>query len=177
MPRHRLFQIPFLIAALTSMMLVVAVACGSSSEATQAPSEGSSDTSVPAATAVPATVVPASAKPEGKLTIALTDLGNETPSVWQEFAFGKSYMRFMFDALTGTNDEGEVDKTTGAAMDWSMSPDAINWTFKIRDNIKFHNGDALTAEDVKFSIGLMTSEDSVASVSYTHLTLPTSDLV
>ena len=163
MPRHRLFQIPFLIAALTSMMLVVAVACGSSSEATQAPSEGSSDTSVPAATAVPATVVPASAKPEGKLTIALTDLGNETPSVWQEFAFGKSYMRFMFDALTGTNDEGEVDKTTGAAMDWSMSPDAINWTFKIRDNIKFHNGDALTAEDVKFSIGLMTSEDSVAS--------------
>ena len=165
MSSHRFFRIPFLIAALTSMMLVVAVACGSSSdsETTQAPDGGTSDTSVPVATSAPATSVPASTKPEGKLTIALTDLGNETPSVWQEFAFGKSYMRFIFDSLTGTNDEGEVDKTTGAAIDWSMSSDAINWTFTLRDDIEFHNGDPLTAEDVKFSIALMTSEDSVAS--------------
>ena len=165
MSSHRFFRIPFLIAALTSMMLVVAVACGSSSdsETTQAPDGGTSDTSVPVATSAPATSVPASTKPEGKLTIALTDLGNETPSVWQEFAFGKSYMRFIFDSLTGTNDEGEVDKTTGAAIDWSMSSDAINWTFTLRDDIEFHNGDQLTAEDVKFSIALMTSEDSVAS--------------
>ena len=165
MSSHRFFRIPFLIAALTSMMLVVAVACGSSSdsETTQATNGGTSDTSVPVATSAPATSVPASTKPEGKLTIALTDLGNETPSVWQEFAFGKSYMRFIFDSLTGTNDEGEVDKTTGAAIDWSMSSDAINWTFTLRDDIEFHNGDPLTAEDVKFSIALMTSEDSVAS--------------
>ena len=165
MSSHRFFRIPFLIAALTSMMLVVAVACGSSSdsETTQATNGGTSDTSVPVATSAPDTSVPASTKPEGKLTIALTDLGNETPSVWQEFAFGKSYMRFIFDSLTGTNDEGEVDKTTGAAIDWSMSSDAINWTFTLRDDIEFHNGDPLTAEDVKFSIALMTSEDSVAS--------------
>ena len=165
MSSHRFFRIPFLIAALTSMLLGVAVACGSSSdsETTQATNGGTSDTSVPVATSAPATSVPASTKPEGKLTIALTDLGNETPSVWQEFAFGKSYMRFIFDSLTGTNDEGEVDKTTGAAIDWSMSSDAINWTFTLRDDIEFHNGDPLTAEDVKFSIALMTSEDSVAS--------------
>ena len=165
MSRHRFFGIPFLIAALTSLMLVVAVACGSSSESevTQESSSKPSATSVPVATSAPATSVPASAKSEGKLTIALTDLGNETPSVWQEYAFGKAYMRFLFDSLTGTNDEGEVDKTTGAAKDWSMSADAINWTFTLRDDIKFHNGDPLTAEDVKFSIALMTSEDSVAS--------------
>ena len=165
MSRHRFFGIPFLIAALTSLMLVVAVACGSSSESevTQDSSGKASATSVPVATSAPAASVPASAKSEGKLTIALTDLGNETPSVWQEYAFGKAYMRFLFDSLTGTNDEGEVDKTTGAAKDWSMSADAINWTFTLRDDIKFHNGDPLTAEDVKFSIALMTSEDSVAS--------------
>ena len=165
MSRHRFFGIPFLIAALTSLMLVVAVACGSSSESevTQDSSGKASATSVPVATSAPAASVPASAKSEGKLTIALADLGNETPSVWQEYAFGKAYMRFLFDSLTGTNDEGEVDKTTGAAKDWSMSADAINWTFTLRDDIKFHNGDPLTAEDVKFSIALMTSEDSVAS--------------
>ncbi|RUA29146.1 MAG: hypothetical protein DSY78_13475, partial [Chloroflexi bacterium] len=109
------------------------------------------------------TEVPAMVKPEGKLTIAITDMGNETPTVWQEFAFGKAYMRFLYDALTGTNDAGEVDKNNGAAKEWSMTPDARKWTFILRDNIKFHNGDTLTAEDAKFSIGLVTSEDSITS--------------
>ncbi|MDA0263976.1 MAG: ABC transporter substrate-binding protein [Chloroflexi bacterium] len=162
MARHRMLRVPFLIAVLTATMLIVAVACGSSSESTEAPSGGSTATGVPVATAA-ATSVPAAAKPEGKLTIAITDMGNETPSVWQEFAFGKAYMRFLFDPLTGTNDAGEVDKTSGAAKEWSMSPDARKWTFTLRDNIKFHNGDPLTAEDVKFSIGLVTSEDSITS--------------
>ena len=166
MVRHRLFRVPFLIAVLTATMLVVAVACGSSAEPTtappaQAPSSGSSATSVPVPTSAP--TVPAVVKPTGKLTIAITDMGNETPSVWQEFAFGKAYMRFLYDALTGTNDAGELDKTTGAAKEWSMSSDAREWTFILRDNIEFHNGDQLTAEDAKFSIGLVMSEDSTAT--------------
>ena len=167
MAKHRLFRFPFLTAVLAATMLVVAVACGSSADptaepASQPPSSGSSSGSAPVPTAVP-TSPPAVVKPEGKLTIAITDMGNETPSVWQEFAFGKAYMRFLFDSLTGTNDAGEVDKTTGAAKEWSMSPDAMKWTFIFRDDIKFHNGDPLTAEDAKFSIGLVTSEDSITS--------------
>ncbi|NQW23020.1 MAG: ABC transporter substrate-binding protein [SAR202 cluster bacterium] len=155
MAKHRIFRIPFILALITAMTLLVAVACGSSDE----PEDTGTTSGV--ATVVP-TAMPA-AKPTGKLTIALTDLGNETPSVWQEFAFGKAYMRFMFDALTGTNDAGDVDKANGAAKDWSMSADAMTWTFNLRDNINFHNGDNLTAEDVKFSVKLMTSADSVAS--------------
>jgi peptide/nickel transport system substrate-binding protein len=169
MAKHRLLGIPFLIAVLTAIMLVVSVACGSSAEPTAEPASqpasqpASSSGGAPAPTAVPATSPPTAVKPSGKLTIAITDMGNETPSVWQEFAFGKAYMRFLYDALTGTNDAGEVDKTTGAAKEWSMSSDARKWTFILRDNIKFHNGDQLTAEDAKFSIGLVTSEDSITS--------------
>ena len=96
-------------------------------------------------------------------------MGNETPTVWQEFAFGKAYMRFLYDPLTGTNDAGEVDKTAGAAKDWTMSADAKTWTFILRDNIKFHNGDQLGAEDVKFSVGLVISEDSITSYKSTVL--------
>ncbi len=167
MVRHRTIRIPFMISVFAALMLVVAVACGSSSTATtaaptSAPPSGSSSTDVPVPTAEP-TAMPEVVKPEGKLTIAITDMGNETPTVWQEFAFGKAYMRFLYDALTGTNDAGEVDKTTGAAKEWTMSPDARTWTFILRDNIKFHNGDILTAEDAKFSIGLVTSEDSITS--------------
>ena len=170
MTRYRLFRIPFIVATLTAFMLILASACSSSSDSVESTSSSASATSVPAAsaTSVPAaaataTSVPAVVKPQGKLTVALTDLGNETPSVWQEYAFGKSYMRMLFDAFNGTNDAGEMDKGTGASKEWSMSEDAQTWSFTLRENIKFQNGDPLTAEDIKFSIGLMTSEDSVAS--------------
>ncbi|SVB06828.1 uncharacterized protein METZ01_LOCUS159682, partial [marine metagenome] len=168
MTRYRLLRIPFIVAILTAFMLILASACSSSSDSVESTSSSASATSVPAAsaTSVPAakaTSVPAVVKPQGKLTVALTDLGNETPSVWQEYDFGKSYMRMLFDAFNGTNDAGEMDKGTGASKEWSMSEDAQTWSFTLRENIKFHNGDPLTAEDVKFSIGLMTSEDSVAS--------------
>ena len=167
MTRYRLFRIPFIVATLTAFMLILASACSSSSDSVESTSSSASATSSSApATSVPAakaTSVPAVVKPQGKLTVALTDLGNETPSVWQEYAFGKSYMRMLFDAFNGTNDAGEMDKGTGASKEWSMSEDAQTWSFTLRENIKFHNGDPLTAEDIKFSIGLMTSEDSVAS--------------
>ena len=32
-----------------------------------------------------------------------------------------------------------------------MSPDGLSYTFLLRPNIKFHNGDPVTADDVKFS--------------------------
>ena len=155
MTRRRLLRIPFIFATLVASILILASACSSSSDSAESTTSGSSasSVSVPAATTAPATSVPAVVKPQGKLTVALTDLGNETPSVWQEYAFGKAYMRMMFDAFNGTNDAGEMDKGNGASKEWSMSEDAMTWSFTLRENIKFHNGDPLTAEDVKFSIG------------------------
>ncbi|NLS44296.1 MAG: ABC transporter substrate-binding protein [Firmicutes bacterium] len=38
------------------------------------------------------------------------------------------------------------------ATDWSVSPDGLKHTFKLRRGVKFHNGDELTAEDVVFSM-------------------------
>jgi peptide/nickel transport system substrate-binding protein len=37
------------------------------------------------------------------------------------------------------------------AESWTVSPDQIAYEFKLREGLKFHNGDAFTAEDVKFS--------------------------
>ena len=38
------------------------------------------------------------------------------------------------------------------AESWSMSPDGLVYDFVLRKGVKFHNGDAVTAEDVKFSL-------------------------
>src|SRR5260370_27148626 len=41
--------------------------------------------------------------------------------------------------------------TPSLAESWTMSPDGRNYDFKLRENLRFHNGDSFTAEDVKFS--------------------------
>src|SRR5215471_20357885 len=37
------------------------------------------------------------------------------------------------------------------AESWMVSPDQLVYEFKLREGLKFHNGDPFTAEDVKFS--------------------------
>jgi peptide/nickel transport system substrate-binding protein len=103
------------------------------------------------------------AAPQGQLAIALPDFGNQVPVPWQEFAFGKSYMRLIYTALVGTTDAGELSPDSGAAKKWEMTPDGRTWTFWLRDNITFYNGDPLTAEDVKFSLEKMMAPEAVAS--------------
>jgi peptide/nickel transport system substrate-binding protein len=41
--------------------------------------------------------------------------------------------------------------TPSLAESWTLSPDQTIYDFKLREGLKFHNGDAFTAEDVKFS--------------------------
>jgi peptide/nickel transport system substrate-binding protein len=108
------------------------------------------------------TIVSAAA-PQGQLVIALPDFGNQVPVPWQEFAFGKSYMRLIYTALVGTTDDGKLSPDSGAAKKWDMAPDGRTWTFWLHDNITFQNGDPLTAEDVKFSLEKMIGPQSVAS--------------
>ena len=38
------------------------------------------------------------------------------------------------------------------AESWTESPDGLTYEFKLRRGLKFHNGDPLTTEDVKFSL-------------------------
>ena len=41
--------------------------------------------------------------------------------------------------------------TPSLAESWKVSPDERVYEFKLREGLKFHNGDPFTAEDVKFS--------------------------
>src|SRR4051812_23593584 len=42
------------------------------------------------------------------------------------------------------------------AESWTESEDGLSYEFKLRPNLKFHNGDPLTTEDVKFSFDRYT---------------------
>ena len=43
------------------------------------------------------------------------------------------------------------------ATDWSISPDGLKYTFKLRANVKWHDGAAFTSDDVAFSIETLKS--------------------
>src|SRR6266567_7580377 len=53
--------------------------------------------------------------------------------------------------------DGLVKPMPGNAMapslaeSWTMSKDGLTYEFVLRKGVKFHNGDVMTAEDVKFS--------------------------
>src|SRR5262249_56712102 len=58
----------------------------------------------------------------------------------------------------------------GLAESWTASEDALTYEFVLREGAKFHNGDDVTAEDVKFSFeryrgsGRHVLKDRVAAV-------------
>ena len=61
------------------------------------------------------------------------------------------YMIFyaLHDALVKPMPAGL--NTPSLAESWTMSKDGRTWEFALRRNARFHNGDPVTAEDVKFS--------------------------
>jgi len=56
----------------------------------------------------------------------------------------------LYDTLVYPQPDGSV--VANVAESWEISPDSLQYIFKIREGIKFHDGSELTAEDVKFSM-------------------------
>ena len=65
--------------------------------------------------------------------------------------FGWVVMRYGLGECLTKFDE-KMNIVSWLAESWSTSEDHLTWTFKIRDGVKFSNGDPLTAEAVKSSI-------------------------
>ena len=57
--------------------------------------------------------------------------------------------RTLYDTLTQRTWDGKM--VPGVATSWKAIPPST-WEFKIRKGVKFHNGEPLTASDVKFSL-------------------------
>src|SRR5690606_9837947 len=49
----------------------------------------------------------------------------------------------MHETLVRQDDEGELQPSL--ATSWEVSPDNLTWTFKLRENVKFHDGTPFNA--------------------------------
>ncbi len=56
----------------------------------------------------------------------------------------------IYEGLVKPDKDGDL--VEAVASSYSVSDDAKVYTFTLRDGVKFHNGNAVTAEDVKYSI-------------------------
>ncbi|AGH96452.1 ABC transporter substrate-binding protein [Pseudobdellovibrio exovorus] len=61
------------------------------------------------------------------------------------------YNRYVQDSLCD-NDYNTWAYTPRLAESWTVSPNGLEFTFKLRKGATFHNGDPVTAADVKFSL-------------------------
>ena len=86
---------------------------------------------------------------QGVLKVGVTNFA-DTLEPTQNY-FGWVVMRYGLGECLSKFDE-KMNVQPWLAESWSISDDHLTWTFKIRDGVKFSNGNALTAEAVKASL-------------------------
>ncbi len=64
----------------------------------------------------------------------------------------------MYEPLAHRDQNAQL--TPALAVSWGVTSDPTVWEFKLRPNVKFHNGNALTADDVVFSINRARGDKS-----------------
>lgn len=82
----------------------------------------------------------------------LTAMPKMDPGVGSDFGASTLFVN-IYDPLVMPTKDGSVEPWI--ATDWSVSEDGLTWTFKIRDDVKFHSGNPLTAKDVVYTMNRM----------------------
>src|ERR1700674_3329663 len=89
---------------------------------------------------------------KGTLVFAVESLSAQTLDPILELRPGNAtYQAAMYDSLVGF-DIAKGGVGPGVAERWVLSENGLAWTFYLRAGQRFHNGDPLTAFDVKFSL-------------------------
>jgi glutathione transport system substrate-binding protein len=70
-----------------------------------------------------------------------------------------SVQQAMLEGLLGSDEEGKIINLL--AEDHSVSNDALEYTFKLRQGVKFHDGEAFNAEAVKANFERIMKDDSL----------------
>ncbi|MEY2399428.1 MAG: peptide/nickel transport system substrate-binding protein [Actinomycetota bacterium] len=122
------------VAAVVLAASLVAGACGSSDKKSSGSSSGGK-----VSTATP--------KPGGKLVMGVeAEVDGFDPTQNRMDVTGLTYASIVYDSLGAFGKDGKVHPYLAESIDHNA--DYTQWTVKLRPNVKFSNGDPLTADDV-----------------------------
>jgi peptide/nickel transport system substrate-binding protein len=166
-----------LLAAGTVMAVVVA-ACSqgaSPAPATQAPATEAPATQAPATEAPSATAAPSESaaagtpKAGGTIVVALSGDINRTDPALVDDANSTWVAQQVEEGLVTLKPGTAGEIVPSLATEWSISPDGLQYTFKIREGVKFHDGTPLDAAAVKYNFDRwMTIPKSYVDLGYTY---------
>ena len=87
----------------------------------------------------------------GEITVGIAQDLDDSLDPHQTVAAGTREVLFnIFEGLVKPNSDGEM--IPAVAEKYELSEDGTMYTFTLRDGVKFHNGQTVTAEDVVYSI-------------------------
>lgn len=72
-------------------------------------------------------------------------------------------LKDLFEGLTIFDAAGKI--APGAAESWSISPDGLTYTFKLRPNAKWSNGDPVVADDFVYSFRRLENPKEAAGLA------------
>jgi ABC-type transport system substrate-binding protein len=107
-------------------------------------------------------VVPAFAQPAGTLVVGLVaEPVNLDPAQVTDLNSNRVGRRIVETLVTFPEEKTEV--VPGLAESWTISKDGLQYTFKLRKGITFHDGTSFNAASVKFSIERQINPDHPAN--------------
>jgi peptide/nickel transport system substrate-binding protein len=99
--------------------------------------------------------------PSGTLTLAIPNFNREGFDRGLTSTVDMAYNGNHQDALIGTAPNGELAPERGLAESWKMSADGRTLTLSLRKNVRWHDGQPLTADDIVFTIERSRAKDTV----------------
>jgi peptide/nickel transport system substrate-binding protein len=106
----------------------------------------------------------ANAKPEGSLTVAVATFGNERWLPHLYVGAEDVVLKPMYENLL-SRDAKTGELTPMLAERWQVLDGGRAWRFHIRKGVRFHSGDVLTAEDVRFTFATLARDGSANSLA------------
>ena len=101
---------------------------------------------------------------------AMANAGYPAPYLASSKGSGYAVVQYIFDTLVWKDDTGFINYLTES---YSVSDDNKTYTFKLRPDVTFNDGEPFTAEDVKFTFDYMTEHPyswvSTASIKETRV--------
>jgi len=119
--------------------------------------------------------------PDAQLTVAVNVMETSWDPARAVGVAAMPVMKLVFDGLLTQDKDGNV--APELATSWETTDGGLSYTFELRDDARFSNGDTFDAEDAKVTLeryrsfesstlkGLMGNIDSITAVSPTELTI------
>lgn len=91
----------------------------------------------------------------------------EQPLINPVLSNGTFAHSFIFDSLVLVDENGEIQPRL--AEKWEISPDGLTYTFYLRKNVKWHDGEPFTSADVKFTYDTIMDPKTVTNLRSTFM--------